>query len=196
MYPHPPAPPLHAASSPTRACASPLPQSQQPRAMLALLPNSPVPIAVPARGAGFGKSLQWARCSGALQLNPAAHKCCLLRRASRTGSGGAPLASPHLFFYRLSVGTRDLCVLPSKPSQTEWSQSYQGVLANRHKCKQIVQKQKSHFFRTQGKRKNPQRVQQICKKKRFSYLQGDCVSLFCYVKFGILFGHLTSPQGQ
>lgn len=52
-------------------------------------------------------------------LNPAAHKCWLLRRASRTGSGGAPLASPHLFFYRLSVGTQDLCVLPSKPSQTE-----------------------------------------------------------------------------
>lgn len=143
QHPHPPG-----------TCASPLPQSQRPRAMGALLPTSPVPIAVPARGAGFGQSLLRARCSGCAE--PGCPRALAAAKGERNRERRSPPCLPLVSSsHRLAVGARDLHSLLSKLVQTQWAQSYERVLANRHKCKQIVQKQKSRFFRTPGKRKKP-----------------------------------------
>ena len=106
----PPAPPLPAASSPTRDRASPLPQFQRPRAMVALLPNSPVPHRCACQA---GKKLEVPPAGAVLwvcrtQLPPSAGYCEAEQNEERLNTLCLPLISSS---HQLSVGTQDLCIL-------------------------------------------------------------------------------------
>lgn len=126
---------------PPRIYTSPLPQFQWPCAMVALLPNSPMPhhcacqvgkkLEVPPAG-----TVLWVRRTRVL---PSTGYC---KGWAEQGAVEHSLPAPQLFCplaVRGNSGSLHPPPFLSKLVQTEWAQSYQRVLPNRPKCKQIVQ---------------------------------------------------------
>lgn len=128
------------------------------------------------------------------QLPPSAGYC---KGWAGRGATERSLPAPQLFFPPAVSGNSGSLCPPSfspnwfKPNELKTVKGFWQTDTNANRqCNNRSLISLGH----QAKEKPHRQDDNSTRKKKFSYLQDDCISLFCYVKFAMLFDHLASPK--